>query len=99
MSRYNNIPKVKNDSGTRLYSTVKYPDIPRSNNDIYVITTEGDRYDVLAFQYYKDKSLWWVISSANAEYSQGSLYPPIGVQLRIPGNLDRILSAFNALNR
>jgi len=99
MSRYTNIPKTRTDEGTRLYRTVKYPDIPRSNNDIYVITTEGDRYDVLAFQYYKDKSLWWVISSANAEYSQGSLYPPIGVQLRIPGNLDRILSAFNALNR
>lgn len=99
MSRYNNIPKIKTEDGIRLYRTVKYPDIPRGNNDIYVITTEGDRYDVLAFQYYKDKSLWWIISIANAEYSQGSLYPPIGVQLRIPGNLSSILTAYNALNR
>ena len=68
MSRYTNIPKVKNDSGTRLYSTVKYPDIPRSNGDIYVITTDGDKYDLLAFKYYNDKSLWWVISIANPEY-------------------------------
>ena len=99
MSRYNNIPKVKTTDGTRLYKTVKYPEIPRSNNDIYVITTDGDRYDVLAFKYYEDKSLWWVISSANAEYAQGSLYPPVGVQLRIPGNLNSILTAYNALNR
>ena len=99
MSRYNNIPKVKTTDGERLYKTVKYPEIPRSNNDIYVITTDGDRYDVLAFKYYEDKSLWWVISSANAEYTQGSLYPPVGVQLRIPGNLNSILTAYNALNR
>ncbi|MDB4344503.1 hypothetical protein OAA18_00295 [bacterium] len=99
MSRYNNIPKVKNDSGTRLYSTVKYPDIPRSNSDIYVITTDGDKYDLLAFKYYNDKSLWWVISIANPEYSQNSLFPPIGIQLRIPGNLNSILTAYNALNR
>jgi len=99
MSRYNNIPKTKTENGTRLYRTVKYPDIPRSNNDTYVITTDGDRYDTLAYIYYNDKSLWWVISSANAEYPQGSLYPPIGVQLRIPGNLNTILTAYNALNR
>ena len=99
MSRYNNIPKVKTEDGIRSYRTVKYPEIPRRNNDIYVITTEGDRYDILAFQYYKDESLWWVISSANAEYPQGSLYPPIGVQLRIPSNLDLIFNAYNHLNK
>jgi hypothetical protein len=99
MARYRNIPKVKNENGTRLYKTVKYPDIPRSNNDVYVITGDEDRYDNLALQYYQDASLWWVVSSANAEYSQGSLYPPIGVQLRIPGNLSAILEAYNALNQ
>lgn len=99
MSRYNNIPKIKTEDGTRLYKTVKYPDIPRGNNDIYVITTDGDRYDILALKYYKDTSLWWVISSANSEYSQGSISPPIGVQLRIPGDLDSILASYNTLNR
>lgn len=99
MSRYTNIPKTKTNNGTRLYKTVKYPEIPRGNNDVYVITTDGDRYDILAYRYYKDKSLWWVISSANAEYTQGSLYPPVGVQLRIPGNLNSILTAYDALNQ
>ena len=99
MARYTNIPKIRIEGGTRLYKTVKYPDIPRSNSDVYVVTTEGDRYDTLALQYYQDSSLWWVISSANAKYSQGSLSPPVGVQLRIPGNLSTILEVFNALNQ
>tara|TARA_Y100000389_G_scaffold201082_1_gene242958 strand:+ start:116 stop:415 length:300 start_codon:yes stop_codon:yes gene_type:complete len=98
MSRYNNIPRTRDEDGKRLYRTVKYPDIPRRNNDTYVVTTEGDRYDILASQYYKDSSLWWVVSSANAEYAQGSIYPPVGIQLRIPGDLGLILEAFNDLN-
>jgi hypothetical protein len=99
MARYNRIPIVKDDTGTRLYKTVKYPIIPRRANDIYVITTEGDRYDILATDYYQDSTLWWVISSANAEYPQNSLYPPVGVQLRIPSNLEAIIQSYNALNK
>jgi hypothetical protein len=98
MARYNRIPIIKDDTGTRLYKTVKYPIIPRRANDIYVITTDGDRYDILATDYYQDPSLWWVISSANAEYTQNSLYPPVGVQLRIPLNLETIIQSYNTLN-
>jgi hypothetical protein len=99
MNRYKNIKIIHDLEGTRMYSTTKYPEIPRSDNDIYVITTEGDRYDVLAFNYFNDSSLWWVISSANAEYSQNSISPPVGVQIRITGNLDSILLAYNKLNQ
>lgn len=99
MGRYSRIPISKTDTGTRLYKTVKYPDIPRRENDLYVITTEGDRYDILANQYYQDDSLWWVISSANGSLTQNSLFPPIGIQLRIPGDLDSILQSYNLLNR
>ncbi len=98
MARYSRIPITKDDTGTRLYRTVKYPIIPRRENDIYVITTEGDRYDILAQQYYQDSSLWWVISSANGNLPQNSLFPPVGIQLRIPGNLENILQSYNALN-
>ena len=99
MDRYRNIPIKKTIEGTRLYKSTKYPIIPRSNNDLYVITTDGDRYDRLAQQYYNDSSLWWVISTANAEYTQNSLFPPTGIQLRIPSNLSSILSAYSALNQ
>tara|TARA_R110000803_G_scaffold46655_8_gene97857 strand:+ start:924 stop:1223 length:300 start_codon:yes stop_codon:yes gene_type:complete len=99
MNRYRNIAITRDVEGTRMYTTTKYPEIPRSDNDIYVITTEGDKYDILAFNYFNDSSLWWVISSANAEYSQNSLFPPVGAQIRIPGNLDSILVAYNKLNQ
>ena len=41
------------------YQNLKYPDIPTSVEDIYVFTSEGDRYDILAQAYYKDSTLWW----------------------------------------
>tara|TARA_R110000822_G_scaffold59468_2_gene148408 strand:- start:2470 stop:2772 length:303 start_codon:yes stop_codon:yes gene_type:complete len=100
MNRYQNIQYRKTATGKRYYKSVKYPPIPRSNNDLYAYTTEGDRYDILANQFYKDSSLWWIISLANATSNpQGSLYPPLGVQIRIPTEISAILYAYNALNQ
>jgi len=42
MNRYRTIPTNRTLDGTRLYKTVKYPLIPRTENDIYVITVEED---------------------------------------------------------
>ena len=68
MGRYQNI-KILTDSvvkpGVRFYATVRYPEIPLSENDIYLITVSGDRLDLLAQQYYGDSNLYWIISSAN----------------------------------
>jgi len=86
MARYSRTNIIKNTEGKRYYNSKIYPEIPRSDNDLYVITSFGDRYDLLANRYYKNSSLWWVISSANPEYI-GSLYPPIGIQLRIPADI------------
>jgi hypothetical protein len=98
MQRYLNIRKKTSKSGNRMYRTNIYPDIPRSLSDTYVITQVEDRYDKLALQYYKDSSLWWVISNANPEYINGSLYPPVGIQLRIPGNIGAIINQYNKIN-
>jgi hypothetical protein len=65
MGRYTRIPIKKSNTGSQYYKRVIYPNIPRSNQDLYVFTTDEDRYDLLALQYYKSSSLWWVISSAN----------------------------------
>lgn len=97
MGRYTDI-KQKRIGGVRSYNTNVYPDIPRSENDTYVITTEGDRYDVLALKYYSDPSYWWVISNANPEYIDGSLFPPIGIQLRIPGDIQSVLTSYRRAN-
>ena len=61
-------------------------------------TIRGDRLDNLAYQFYGDSTLWWVLSVANPDLPNDSLYPTLGFQLRIPGNLSQILSDFEQLN-
>ena len=51
MNRYQDIPIIKTADGKRVYATSRYPEIPLSPNDIYVYTTQGDRYDILALNY------------------------------------------------
>lgn len=98
MNRYQNIPVVKTEAGKRYYANSKYPEIPLSLDDIYVITNEGDRLDILASQYYNDSSLWWIISIANDNLPQDSLYLLPGTQLRIPLNYTDVLASYNSLN-
>ena len=69
-----------------------------SFNDIYVYTDEGDRFDILAQQYYQDSSLWWLISAANPQLTQMSMYPPLGIQIRIPMNVGNAISLYNRIN-
>ena len=98
INRYQNIPKAK-IQGKTVYRTSRYPEVPLSENDIYVITTQGDRFDVLAQQYYKDSSLWWVISIANTNiFNQSSLVIPEGLQIRIPSNYSNVVRNFNVIN-
>ena len=98
MNRYQNIPKTKIDKKL-VYVTSRYPEVPITSDDIYVYTTQGDRFDVLALQYYKDSSLWWVISIANTNIlPQNSLVIPEWLQIRIPAFYAGIISAFNVIN-
>ncbi len=98
MRRYKNIPTKKTSTGKNMYCTVRYPNIPISLSDIYVITTIGDRFDTLAQQYYGNSSLWWIISRANTFLSQSSLTPPIGKQIRIPQDIVPIIDNFEIIN-
>jgi len=98
MDRYRNIKTLRNTQGIEYYRGTKYPEIPLSENDIYVITVTGDRLDILANRYYGDPTLYWIISSANPSQSFSSMYPIEGSQLRIPNNISNVLAAYNALN-
>jgi hypothetical protein len=99
MNRYRNT-KIINQPNTNIkyYRDTKYPSIPLSITDIYVITADGDRYDILAQQYYNDSTLWWIISIANDNLVQNTLYPSAGLQIRIPRDISGILAAYNLLN-
>jgi hypothetical protein len=99
MNRYSDSPILNNSKGQRFKGTVKYPDIPLSFDDIYVYTSEGDRFDTLAQQYFNDSRLWWVLSISNPSLPQNTYYPPTGFQLRIPSNLSSIINSFEALNK
>ena len=98
MGRYSTIQTNITARGRRFKETTKYPDIPLSYNDIYVYTDEGDRFDILAQSYYKDPILWWIISIANPQLTQMSMFPPLGVQIRIPTNIGGIISQFERFN-
>jgi hypothetical protein len=106
MNRYQSIPITKIDNKP-VYQTTKYPEIPLSDNDVYVYTSQGDRFDVLANRYYGDQSLWWIISIANtavagtslpSDLSQNSLVIPEGQQIRIPANYAEVLNSYKILN-
>jgi hypothetical protein len=97
-SRYQNIPVEKlNITGSLYYQTNIYPTIQPTNNDYYVITTVDDRLDLIALDFYQDSSLWWIIASANA-LPGDSIYPPIGIQLRIPTDIQSIINSYNLQN-
>ena len=75
--------KTNNKGGVKKYETTFYSDIPEKNDDIYVLTQEGDRFDNLAFQYYGDPSLWWFIARAN---NMVTMNVEVGKYIRIPAN-------------
>lgn len=98
VSRYQNIPTTKlNVTGSAYYQTNVYPAIEPTDTDYYVITTINDRLDLIAFDFYQDSTLWWVIASANA-LPGDSIYPPVGIQLRIPTNVPAILNNYTLTN-
>lgn len=96
-NRYQSTTISKAVKGNQYYSNNIYPDIPLSDNDDYVITTLGDRLDIIAQSVYGDQDFWWVIASANA-LTGDSLYPPIGMQLRIPTDIVSIVNSYKQLN-
>ena len=91
MSRYSNtkisrkslLPKQKKN--VLSYETTLYQRIPETNGDLNIISTEGDRLDNLAFQFYGDPSLWWYIAKAN---NLTSMNVPAGISMRIPASAE-----------
>jgi len=95
--RYQNTEILINDEGRRYYINPIYPEIPVTEDDIYVITTGVDRYDTLAQRFYQDSRLWWIIASANNSKTD-SLAVQQGIQLRIPANPGNAINLYENLN-
>jgi hypothetical protein len=102
MKRFTNIRKLINNN-RRYYINTILPEIPLSQEDIYIITQDGDRLDNLSFEFYNDVQFWWVILAANPnKLRKDSYYVALGEQIRIPANpaayVDQFID-FNNNNR
>ena len=98
MRRYEKIGMRVDKENRKYYSNSIYPTSPETEDDRYVIATEGDRYDKLALQFYNDSSLWWIIASSNNGERAG-LIPTPGLQLRIPADKSLALKLYREINK
>tara|TARA_R100001244_G_scaffold115517_1_gene85756 strand:- start:81 stop:401 length:321 start_codon:yes stop_codon:yes gene_type:complete len=106
MNRYAEIKKFSTlnnnirNKGLTYSNTARYPLVLQRESDIYVITEFGDRFESLAFQFYGDVTLWWIIAITNPNIVNfSSFFLPIGSQIRIPQNISPIIDNYNELNR
>jgi nucleoid-associated protein YgaU len=99
MERYRSSAAIRE----RVTDTVKHrttitPKIARDNTDIFIRTRAGDRLDNLAFEFYEDVTLWWVIANAN-NLGKGTYAVPPGTKLRIPLRVAEMINEFTDYNR
>lgn len=90
-SRYLNSKTKKTKDGREVYRPKIYPNIPLRDDDLYVATETGDRLDTLAYDYYEDSTLWWIIAAANNIHNAPFGFED-GTILRIPVNYIQIVS-------
>ena len=84
MNRYQ-FTKIQQDR----YRTTRYPKFAKQQSDLYIISREGDRLDLLANEFYEDPRYWWVIAWWNAAPTEADLVP--GSPIAIPLNLQEAL--------
>ena len=98
MSRYKNtVVKINKENGSRVYGLTLYPTIPIQDGDEFIYPFDGERVEPIAYKYYQDTSLWWIIAGANNIRDGGFALVP-EKELRIPKNIQPILEDFRRLN-
>lgn len=97
-TRYTKIQTKSDKYGRTVQRSALYPPIAKKPDDIYVMTTPGDRLDLLAYRYYNDVNLAWIIAEANG-VGKGSYVLEPALQLRIPRDINSILRDYEQLNQ
>tara|TARA_B100001564_G_C20591484_1_gene648054 strand:+ start:262 stop:531 length:270 start_codon:yes stop_codon:yes gene_type:complete len=87
MARYDNTEQFSENGISRI-RTSYLPKFKESNSDILLISTDGDRCDLLAQQYYGTPDLWWYIASVNNLKSNNI---EAGTQLRVPVSTEQAI--------
>jgi len=88
--------KINPETKRRVYRSIRYPEIIPSENDVYIMTNNMDRLDILAQQYYNDSSLWWIIAHANK--IKGTIFVKNGMSIVIPMNINSIIQDYIRIN-
>ena len=83
----------------RYYKNIEYPSVPIKPTDIYFIAKTGDRLDTIAFDFYGDSRLWWVVSRANPDViKRDSFFITPGLRVRVPIDIQDIKEEYEDLN-
>jgi len=84
--RYSTTTNTQTSSEKYRKSTTIYPVMPINPlTDIYIRVTTPERLDKLAYNFYGDAALWWIIATAN-NLGKGTLIIPSNTRIRIPSN-------------
>ena len=98
MSRYKFTgKKIDKYTGNRVQKITLYPEIRIGDGDQFVYPIDGDRLENLAYRYYGDSTLWWIIAQAN-KIRDGSFALSPTEKLRIPKNISQIISDLRSIN-
>ena len=99
MSRYKFTgAKIDKHTGNRVMKTTLYPEIKVTDGDQFVYPLDGDRLESLAYRYYGDSTLWWIIAKAN-KIKDGSFALKPDEKLRIPSNIAQITNDLQSINK
>ena len=89
-SRYQFSARYLDKKNGDFFGTRQLVRLPQHPTDLFHQVTEADskRIDLIAYKYYKDVRLWWVIAEANDIINPLELQ--VGSILRIP-SYDRVM--------
>ena len=87
MSRYDRIDRIKENGVSRI-GTADLPEFKEDNSDMLLIAVDGDRCDLISYEYYGSTEHWWFIASVN-NLSTNNI--EAGTQLRVPLSLEQAI--------
>ncbi len=88
--RYRNVKSKKDLNGKQYYVPSFVPNIPIKDSDIFVYPLYGQRFDSIAYDYYGNSNLWWIIAKAN-ELGKGQIGLDPEKKIRIPTEIGDII--------
>lgn len=88
--RYKNNNVLKDNNNKKYYSSWERISVPKKQDDIYIIWKDPLTTQNLAYKYYNDSTLWWIILLANNKKLESGFFS--GEVIRIPKNPNLLFS-------